>query len=970
MSYRSILLLSVTTISLCVPWYEGARAQNADQGPAAGAATGNAMEEIVVSARRREERVQSIPLAITAFSQADVEHKHIQQLSDLLRSVPSLDAQQDNSDANSFYANQVRLRGLPGSEVYFADVPLGSTDPDRATGVSRGTSFGYYYDLDHVEVDKGPQGTLFGKNSVGGQIVIEPKKPTNDFEGYGKVTLGNYADKEVEGAVNVPIVEDKVLLRVAGQMQKRDGYTKDISNGKDYDNRNYYAWRVGLTVRPTDDLENYFLYDGYYQHTNGNGYIPSFINPNFTFAGIPIPGVNPDPKHPGKFLPVPLTLANGPSISALSNPATQIATYEQLLAANAAGKEATLSFFPNLPQLLAEQQKLGVRAVLGRSIQGLGKDYFYGFTNTTNWNITDDLTLKNIAAARVFKSLSTVDESGFPVPLLTIGDPGNQTGWNDNTVQYTEELQLQGKALNDKLSWVLGGYLELDHPLGDILDASTAVGSTGYYHYKEVQRSQAVFAHGIYDLGDYVDGLRFTAGYRYTWDYYSLTERGTDNVDAVVLDPKTGKPNCAQLAEFDARCISSTNAHFSSFGWNVGLDDQIAPGTMVYVRAGNAYRPGAANPQVPSPYNEFKPEHVTDVEIGVKSDWDLMGIHGRTNFDVFHTDYKAIQVSQLVGFKDAQGNPKTGSLVTNAAAASIDGGELEGTIMPLPGVEFSPHAAYLYTHFDKYPSVFTTGSAPPFLYDPKWVWGFTGTYHLPLDASLGDIALSATYTWYGQQYVAPSDGKEIFPIMPSYDNLDVRIDWTDMFGYTVDGAFFMTNATDNTHVSAVIPIYGQLGYTSLVYNEPRMFGFSVKYRFGGPSEEPAAVAAPYTPPPVTAVAPAPKSYLVFFDFNKSDLTGQATQIVDQAASNAGPAKVTRLTVTGHTDTVGSDAYNMRLSRRRAESVASRLEKDGIPSSEIEIVAKGKRDLLVPTADGFREPQNRRVQIVYDGGPTS
>ena len=134
-------------------------------------------------------------------------------------------------------------------------------------------------------------------------------------------------------------------------------------------------------------------------------------------------------------------------------------------------------------------------------------------------------------------------------------------------------------------------------------------------------------------------------------------------------------------------------------------------------------------------------------------------------------------------------------------------------------------------------------------------------------------------------------------------------------------------------------------------------------------EEPVPT-APYTPPPVQAVAPAPKSYLVFFDFNKSDLTAQAEQIVDQAASNAGPAHVTRLTVTGHTDTVGSDAYNMRLSRRRAESVAARLEKDGIQSSEIEIVAKGKRDLLVPTADGVREPQNRRVQIVYDGGAAS
>jgi OOP family OmpA-OmpF porin len=125
-----------------------------------------------------------------------------------------------------------------------------------------------------------------------------------------------------------------------------------------------------------------------------------------------------------------------------------------------------------------------------------------------------------------------------------------------------------------------------------------------------------------------------------------------------------------------------------------------------------------------------------------------------------------------------------------------------------------------------------------------------------------------------------------------------------------------------------------------------------------------------SPPVVAPVRAVPKSYLVFFDFNKSDLTREAQAVVDQAAQGAGPAHVTKLEVTGHTDTVGSDAYNLRLSRRRAEAVAARLEKDGVPSSAIEIVAKGKRDLLVPTADGVKEPQNRRVQILYEGGASS
>jgi outer membrane protein OmpA-like peptidoglycan-associated protein len=246
----------------------------------------------------------------------------------------------------------------------------------------------------------------------------------------------------------------------------------------------------------------------------------------------------------------------------------------------------------------------------------------------------------------------------------------------------------------------------------------------------------------------------------------------------------------------------------------------------------------------------------------------------------------------------------------------------------------------------------------------------TGVYHLPIDDAEGDVALSATYSWYGHQRVAVQD-HEIFPNQPSYENLDVRVDWSNALGYPVDAGFFMTNALDSRHVVGVFPIYTQLGFTSVVYSEPRMFGVSLKYRFGGPDEE-AAPAAPYVQPPAQAPAPAPvaHSYMVFFDFNKSDLTPDAVKIVDQAAANAGPAKVTRIDVTGHTDTVGSDAYNLRLSRRRAESVAAELESKGVPSSEIAIFAKGKHDLLVPTGDGVREPQNRRVQIVYEGGAMS
>jgi iron complex outermembrane receptor protein len=958
-SARIALALSATASILALGSAPSVRAQS-DQPAAAGG--GNGMEEIVVTARRKEERVQSVPIAITAFNQNDLDKKQIQTVQDLSRAVPSLAVSNSQSDANAPYSSQTRLRGLPGTVIYFSDVPLGTADYQAGTGLTHGLSAGFYFDLDNLEVLKGPQGTLFGKNSIGGLISIEPKKPTNNYEGYAEVKFGNYGDKEYDAAVNIPIIKDKLLVRIAGEGQQRDGYTKDFYTGKDYDNRDYYSWRVGVTLRPTDDIENYFVYDGYWQDQNGSSTIARFVNPNFVLVPH---AYQADPRL--SFLKAlgitgPLTIGTGPSLSGLSTDFG--GTIAAAKAVNA------FSAFPDITQAVAQQAQLGARTELGHSVQGIGKDYFYGFTDTATWDVLDNLTIKNIASARVFKQLSTTDDFGAGnIPLLNIGVPGNQVQWGDNSIQYTEELQFQGKSLNDKLSWVVGGYLEYDGPLGDTLLGSTAVGNPSFYHFTTTARSQAVFAHGIYDLSDYVEGLRFTAGYRYTWDHVTAEERGTNGVDAVLRNAAGAATNCSPVVAVDNNCHVSAGGNFSSYGWNLGLDEQLTKDVLIYVRSGNAYRPGGFNLNVPVSNEKFQPEHVTDVEIGTKADWDWMGVHGRTNFDLYHTDYKAIQVQELVSVTDSQGNTHVNSLYANAATATLEGGELETTIEPYTGVEISPHASYIYATYDKYPTAFGAVSAhPPFLYLPKWQYAVTGTYHLPLDESIGDVAVSATYSWYGHQYLSNNVG-EIYPIMPSYENLDLRVDWTNALEYPVDLGFFMSNAMDNTHVVGGFPIYAQLGFTSLVYNQPRMYGFSVKYRFQPPAAE-ETVPEAYTPPPVQAPQPVARSYMVFFDFNKSDLTPDAVKIVDQAAANAAPAKATTLTVTGHTDTVGSDAYNMRLGKRRAESVAAQLEKDGIPSSEIVLISKGKRDLLVPTKDGVREPQNRRVTIVYDGGPTS
>ncbi|HTQ71123.1 MAG TPA: OmpA family protein [Acidocella sp.] len=140
------------------------------------------------------------------------------------------------------------------------------------------------------------------------------------------------------------------------------------------------------------------------------------------------------------------------------------------------------------------------------------------------------------------------------------------------------------------------------------------------------------------------------------------------------------------------------------------------------------------------------------------------------------------------------------------------------------------------------------------------------------------------------------------------------------------------------------------------------FLLGVRYQLFQPPAPPAPAPAPA---PVAAPAPAPaKTYLVFFDWDKYNLTPRATQIIAQAAADSKTQNVTSLEVNGYTDTSGTATYNMGLSVKRAKAVAAQLVADGVPASEIEMHGYGETHLLVPTGPGVREPQNRRVEVIY------
>ncbi len=887
--YALVLCGTVSLLALGLP--AQSRAQQGDQ-PAA-SATG--LEEIVVTARRKDEKLQSVPIAITALSTEQVQQRSITNIESLGSAVPSLTSYQESRDEEGIIMRGQSGTGVsaqgqePAITTYFAQVPFPDGD---------GVGVGRYFDLDNIQVLKGPQGTLFGRNSTGGAILFEPKKPNDNFEGYAQVQLGNYNDHEFEGAINIPIVTDKVLLRVAGTFAQRDGFTYNAATKQELDNRDYWAGRAGLTLRPTDEIENYVVIDSLYSHNNGTSQIIRALNPTFFSA-----------------------------------------------------------FGPTFPALVlgieAQQQKLGIREEQS-DIYGLDKTISQGITDILRWDIADGITFKNIAAYREYKQLMRWDLDGTPLPLIEYNTPG---GWSNRVSQYTEEAQIQGKALHDKLDWTVGGLLLFSHPGGEVAFNELQFFTPIFQTIHPSERSQSVYGSATYDLSDWIPGLKFTGGYRYTWDY-----RGLDSF-------KTSGGACGFTDfNFNPICNISVQTRSGDPSWNAGLDYQITPDTLLYVSGRQGYRSGGVNTQA---FNAaqliFKPEKVKTVEVGVKSEWELADMHFRTNAALYNSEFTAIQASEAFS-QLVNGAPETVNLIGNFGTATIQGAELDMTVIPLTGLELTVSYAYTDGRYDSFIDIQTGGSelGRPFSWTPPQKFSINARYRLPVDESLGNITVQAT--WDHSSHLYLTSQTDLVQPVSSYDNIGARIDWRDVLNSPVDVSLFVTNLLDADYGTGGIAVYNAAGFSTYVWSEPRMFGAQLKYHFGGPSAEPEAAPAAYTPPPAVAPAPAPKSYLVFFDFNKSDLTPQAASIVDTAAASA--KGVTRLEVTGHTDTVGSDAYNMRLSRRRAESVAAELEKRGIPSGEIEIVAKGKRDLLVPTADGVKEPQNRRVQIVYESGAAS
>lgn len=768
--------------------------------------------EIIVTARRREEPAQKVPVAITALSAEMLQERRIAGGQDLQGQVPSLSV---SAGGQSRDVETIAIRGqgtnytaAPAVVTYLAEVPLVAGRVATLQGPP-----GQFLDLANIQVLRGPQGTLFGRNSTGGAVLLEPARPTDTFEGYVQMQAGNYRDREVEGVVNVPL-SDTLKVRMAGRFVDRNGFTRDVLTGTDYDNRHYYTGRFGMTWTPSDRIENYLMVTGTRSTSHGAGYVIGQYNTAL------LDGV--------------LGAAGGCA---------------------GIGLGAGCSVVTDLVDAQAER---GPRKVALGPGSLRSKISGWSVIDQLKIELSDTLTLRNIVSYGELRALSGFDGDGMP---LAIYQTGMGPGPADNVRQFSEELQLQGSTLADKLQYTTGIYYEHTGTPGNRYVTNKGITffsptmSGGRYKTSAV----ALYAQTALDFGafsDALDGLKLTAGLRYTWDRY----RGAGGTAA--LDDDGNLVACTNGVEdiptTFGDCALNARGRSSKPTWTIGLDYQVTPDVLLYGKVSRGYKTGGINLLAVNARNlAYNPEYVKTYEAGVKSKVRFGGGASLTlNADVFKTDYTNIQIA------GADFNPVSyagGAAVFNAASARIKGIELEAVLRLSPAFELSGSYSHITSRYKSFKidvdpllsQLDCSGnvasgtidlSCVPMPYLPRDQFNIAGRYTLPLPEEVGKVVLSAVYAYTGKQWQTATTVPEELPearagggepglLMKGYGVLNMSLNWSDVMKLPIDIAVFMTNVTNKTYRISNTGTYLSLGSQASLYGEPRMYGASVRYKF-------------------------------------------------------------------------------------------------------------------------------------------
>jgi len=440
------------------------------------------IEEIVVTSRKREERLQEVPISVSVFSAEDMEMKSLTSLKEIGQFTPNF----------TFFnhGQQGRTSGLLFIRGVGQTDPLVTNDPGVGLYVD-GVYLGRMQaldldlmDLERIEILRGPQGTLFGKNTTGGAVNVVTAKPGDEFAAKAQFTTGRFDRADGKLSINIPLVEGKLAMKIAGSTRNRDGYGRrlDFFTGNMTDrmgNQNTLSGRMLLRWTPTPDLEVLFSIDG--TRVREEGPVRKVVAIGQPFA-VSVLNMFVDPPYDNRFI--------------TDSPFTNFATGG------------------NGNRLDAGGGSLNVTWDFG------------------NWS------LKSISAYRTFDALNLVDPDGSPYSII---DQDNDIGQE----QFSQEVQLTGESLDGRLKWVVGGYYFYEDirstipvvvfkELLDIigLDLSLTWDLTG------TNKSYAGFGQATYDI---TDKLSVTAGLRYTYEKKAVGRVVFRQFTSVTLAPPNRK---------------------------------------------------------------------------------------------------------------------------------------------------------------------------------------------------------------------------------------------------------------------------------------------------------------------------------------------------------------------------------------------------------------------------------------------
>jgi len=726
--------------------------------PAEEAVSAEAAGEIIVTARRRNESLQDAPLAITAINAASLENSAAVKIGDLQGAAPNVLITQQTTGAS---AANISIRGIA-----FADIEK-SFDPSvgvNIDGVYIGTSTGQlldFFDIDSIEILRGPQGTLFGRNTIGGVINIRRSRPTGEFGGKFEVSYGKFDTFTGRAVLNVPLIKDILAAKLFYFHSQTDGYYRNFYTGKRANSDNAENFGFSLLFTPTDNFDALFTVE---KQVDDGSPVNSSLSNSTEFICAPLPGAAPPVE------------------------------------CNRNATDDLYTVFTNRPGIARYRAPAG--------------------TAELNWDL-GPVKLTSVSSYRSSRERQYQDVDASSIDFFNF----------DRTQRYrqfSQELRGAGKV-TDSFDYVVGAYyfnsryfLHQETLLGPLLTgAPTAIFVTPQ---EAVGRSKSYAFFADFDWR-FADQWRLSFGGRYTKDKKSL--------DNAFLAPATA----GGFTSFASRS-------FSKFTPKVSIDFRPTDDLMAYASWSRGFRSGGFNGRGATPFSStfsYNPETVDAYEIGFKSEFLDRKI--TLNVAAFYTDYKNIQQSSTVATNLPPPAQPQETVVSNAAAARIQGIEGDLTIRPATGLTLRSSIGYTDAKFKDF--LINGGTQDlsnlRLIYAPKITASVSADYKV--DVGFGELALNASYRHLSRydQAIVPFgatvvNGVTVFAgndprtRSDTQDLVDASFSIIPQFG---DGKAKLTvfgrNLLDDRGTITSFPVAGLFTFAGA--REPRSYGVSLGYEF-------------------------------------------------------------------------------------------------------------------------------------------